>query len=238
MSCEHASNRVPPGLAPPLGVPAAVLRSHVAWDPGARELASRLAETVGAPLLAGRYTRLLVDLNRSERNRAVVPRRSFGVAVPGNERLSRAQRAERLARYWRPYRAEVERAVVEAVAARGACLHLSVHTFVPELGGRIRHADAGLLYDPRRAREVAFARALAPLLRARGLAVRMNYPYRGTSDGFTTHLRRRFHESCYAGVEIELNQRVLTGAPNLRRVAFELAKAVAEALGSRSGLAP
>ncbi len=38
----------------------------------------------------------------------------------------------------------------------------------------------------------------------------MNYPYRGASDGLTTHLRKRFHVNEYLGIELEINQELLS----------------------------
>jgi hypothetical protein len=37
----------------------------------------------------------------------------------------------------------------------------------------------------------------------------LNYPYQGTSDGFTTHLRKKFPDSQYVGIELEVNQKHL-----------------------------
>ena len=87
-------------------------------------------------------------------------------------------------------------------------LHISSHSFTPELNGEVRNADIGLLYDPRRIGErrfcelwkVAFA-AAAPALR-----VRRNYPYAGKNDGFTALLRKRHGPNDYVGIELEINQ--------------------------------
>ena len=38
--------------------------------------------------------------------------------------------------------------------------------------------------------------------------IRMNYPYLGKADGFTTSLRHQFQER-YIGIELELNQELL-----------------------------
>jgi len=46
-------------------------------------------------------------------------------------------------------------------------------------------------------------------LEAQGLRVRMNYPYSGTSDGFTTQLRKQLPAARYAALEIETNQGLL-----------------------------
>jgi hypothetical protein len=41
--------------------------------------------------------------------------------------------------------------------------------------------------------------------------VRRNYPYRGDADGLTTHLRKRYPDGRYTGVEIEVNQKHTLG---------------------------
>jgi hypothetical protein len=37
--------------------------------------------------------------------------------------------------------------------------------------------------------------------------VKMNQPYKGTDDGFTTYLRKKFDPEHYAGIELEVNQK-------------------------------
>ena len=49
--------------------------------------------------------------------------------------------------------------------------------------------------------------ALAPELR-----VRRNYPYAGKGDGLTSHLRVRFAQSDYVGIELEVNQGIVFAA--------------------------
>jgi hypothetical protein len=58
------------------------------------------------------------------------------------------------------------------------------------------------------------------------LRVRLNYPYRGTSDGLTTALRREHAAASYIGIEIEMNQRLIGSAlagPRLAWLAARLA---------------
>src|SRR5262249_733660 len=111
------------------------------------------------------------------------------------------------------------------------CLHWSMHSFTPAVNGVRRDCDVGLLYDPGCRREAALARRLRPLIAAHGLRVRMNYPYRGTSDGFTTQLRRQFPASSYAAFELETNQSLLRTTSDARRVGRLLVDAIASLLG-------
>lgn len=230
ITCEHASNAVPKGLRPGLGIGGAVLRTHVAWDPGAREVASILADRLGAAQFMGRYTRLLVDLNRSRGSRQLIPKESFGIEIPGNKKLTRKQRDERIEKFWEPYRDVVERAVARAIERAGSCLHLSVHSFTPELDGEVRDAEMGLLYDPRRAPERRFAERVAAALEEQHAAVRMNYPYKGTADGFTAYLRKTHPAARYIGVEIELNQNTVETNRQRWRVGRLLTEAIAAAI--------
>jgi hypothetical protein len=41
------------------------------------------------------------------------------------------------------------------------------------------------------------------------LRVRRNYPYAGKGDGLTSHLRVRFTQSNYVGIELEVNQGIV-----------------------------
>jgi predicted N-formylglutamate amidohydrolase len=200
LTCEHGGHGVPRELQPLFHHRTALLRSHRGWDPGALVMARFLARELNAPLIAATVSRLVVDLNRSPRHRNLFS--ALTRECPDLER----QRI--LARYYTPYRQQVEMAVTRYAESGKPVLHLSLHSFTPVLNGLRRNANIGILYDPARAREARFARWLrAALLREDpALRVRCNYPYRGTADGFTTWLRRRQLPSLYAGIELEINQ--------------------------------
>jgi predicted N-formylglutamate amidohydrolase len=225
VSCEHASNRLPAAYRR-LGLPARIFATHFAWDLGAAPVARRLAREIAAPLHLGRWTRLLIDLNRSANNRSLIPERAFGLAVPGNRLLAPEERGRRLLRYYLPYRSAVLADIEGAIRRHGICLHLSVHSFTPRLHGTDRNGDVGLLYDPSRRAERQFVELAAKTLSDAGLHVRLNYPYRGTADCLNVFCRRAFPASTYVGVEIELNQRLAV------RLGGAFARAVADAVAA------
>ncbi len=212
LTCEHASRALPPRWRARFAADSRRLRSHRGWDPGAADVARALARSLGAPLLLGDVTRLLVDLNRSPHNPAV-----FGAFA---RELSPAERAWLLERYHAPHwRAVVE--AVEAARARGDwVLHVAVHSFAPVVRGERRAFDVGLLYDPRRAPERRLAAEWKTRLASSDppLRVRRNQPYRGRSDGLPTALRRRFAARDYCGIELELGQALLRDAGRRRRL--------------------
>ena len=201
LSCEHGGKRVPTAHRALFAGAERALASHRGWDPGALALAEHLAHRFAAPLYASRTTRLLVELNRSPRHPALFS--EFSRALDPDERR------RVLARHYLPHREALRRSVAHRLGQGGHVLHVAVHTFAPALGGAVRNADLGLLYDPSRLLEQDFCRRWQAELRARlpRLRVRRNYPYRGAADGITTWLRREFPAERYLGLELEVNQR-------------------------------
>ncbi|MGE5526059.1 MAG: N-formylglutamate amidohydrolase [Rhodospirillaceae bacterium] len=205
ITCEHGGNRIPAPYRNYFTGHEALLRSHRGHDPGALVLARELARACSAPLVYSTTSRLLIELNRSPGHR-----RLYSDVTRG---LSPDEKKELFAHYYLPYRLEVERYVAAAVRSSRRVIHVSSHSFTPVLDGERRNTDIGLLYDPSREPEASLCLAWrAALLAAMPhLVVRRNYPYRGTSDGLTTHLRRHFRPSQYIGIEIEVNQKHALG---------------------------
>ncbi|UCC71496.1 MAG: N-formylglutamate amidohydrolase [Gemmatimonadota bacterium] len=228
ISCEHASNLLPARYGN-LGLGRRALESHIAWDRGARSIARHCARRLACSYHEGRYSRLLIDLNRSPHHAKLIPKVAFGVQVPGNTELSEAERRARIVEYYQPYRERLLDDLRRAIRSSGACLHFAVHTFAPRVGRSARRADIGVLYDPGRLREKQTAQALAAWYRRQGLSTRCNYPYRGTSDGITAFCRRHFTGDRYLGIEIEVNQRLLRRSAS-RRTPKRIVAAGLEAL--------
>lgn len=166
-------------------------------------MAQDLATAFDGALVTSTVSRLLVDLNRS-----VGHPQLFSETI---RRLPPPVREEILAQYYRPYREQVEHLVAQAVADGQRVIHISSHSFTPELNGKVRNADVGLLYDPARHGEVELcARWRATLAElAPSLRVRRNYPYAGKGDGLTAYLRQRFAPNTYIGIELEVNQQIV-----------------------------
>lgn len=222
VSCEHAGNDIPPDHAALFVSPEArrALESHRGWDPGSLEVAEGLAPVVDAPLVVQRVSRLLVECNRSLDH----PR----LFSEFSRRLSDTQRAEVVERYWREHREQVRTTVRSAIAG-ATVVHVGVHTFTPEWKGRRRATDVGLLHDPRRPAEAGLVRRWRRAMTASpdlgGLAIHLNRPYRGWTDGLTTTLRAELPGSCYLGIELEVSQAVAD-----RGIGVRLGHALVEAL--------
>lgn len=199
VTCEHGGNRIPQRYRSYFAGHEALLQTHRGYDPGALTMARELAQQLGAPLFYSTISRLLVDLNRSLGHPHLYSEATRDAA----------ERLEILGQYYLPYRHKVESAIEQALAQGARAIHISSHSFTPQLDGDVRNADIGLLYDPARAEEAELCARWRAALKAStpGTRVRRNYPYTGKSDGLTAHLRRRFAPGDYLGIELEINQR-------------------------------
>jgi predicted N-formylglutamate amidohydrolase len=216
VTCEHGGNRIPLRYRPLFDGYEQLLQTHRGYDPGALRLAREMAAMLDAALFTSTVSRLLVDLNRSLPHPRLFSEVTRAAAEP--------VRQEILQRYYFPYRTKVEALVAQAIARGQRVVQLSCHSFTPQLNGKVRNADIGLLYGTERPAEAAFCRQWQIALKARDpdLKVRLNYPYAGNDDGFTTALRPRLPAERYLGIEVEVNQRHILGTPRHWRRTREL----------------
>ena len=224
-TCEHGGNRIPARYRTLFAGQRALLDSHRGYDSGALRVAKALAKDFDAPLVAATVSRLLVDLNRSLGHRQVFS--------PATRAAPATLRATIVDEHYRPYRTEVEHLVRGSVARGRRVIHVASHSFTPVLDGKVRTADIGLLYDPRRRPESALCARWKDALAARApaLRVRRNYPYAGKGDGMTSYLRKRFGPADYVGVELEVNQQIVAAGglrfSALRRLLIETLRSAA-----------
>ena len=229
ITCEHGGNRIPPRHRHLFHGHEDLLQTHRGYDAGGLTMAKDLAEAFRAPLFMATISRLLIDLNRS-----IGHPRLYSEATRA---APAGVRREILETHYLPYRNQVEAHIANEIAKGRRVVHISSHSFTPVLDGEVRNAHIGLLYDPGRAAEAELCKAWQTALKtsAPETRVRRNYPYTGKSDGFTAHLRRRFAQARYAGIELEVNQQqVLQGGHGWRR----LRKAIIAALQASIAISP
>lgn len=176
LTCEHAGRILPLSLGD-LGVNAAEMDRHIAYDIGAAGLSRMLAERLDAPLLMQRYSRLVVDCNRPFDARDCFPEVSDGTTIPANHGLSEDDRRDRYQQIHVPFHQAVSAVISGRLAAEFPVVLVSLHSFTQRMvaTGDIRTCDLGLLFnrDPRFSHALMNAvTGLAPDLR-----VEFNTPY-------------------------------------------------------------
>ena len=215
LTCEHASNKLPAAFKK--FVPADVQKTHRAYDIGALQVFRKLVKFAKPEFSCeGKFSRLFVDLNRTITTKSAF-REYYGKLEASD--LAAAKKMKASANdYWMEYRENVEKFVAKNVntskkgtksaASNAAIVHLGIHSFTPVLNGMTRNTDIGILYDPARPLERKYAQVIKDEIKRLypHMKVRFNSPYKGTSDGLTTSLRKKFGPH-YVGIEIEINQK-------------------------------
>jgi predicted N-formylglutamate amidohydrolase len=203
LACDHASNAVPASLDG-LGLLAADLEGHIAWDAGAAEVTRLLAARLDARCVLAGYSRLVIDCNRAPDHETSIPVESDGLVVPGNVKLSAQDRTRRQATVFHPYHSALAEAI-DAVRARGqAPVLIAVHSFTPVMDGFARPWHVAVLW----AHNPQLPLPLMAALRARGdLVVGDNQPYSGREQyGYTMDVHAGGTDIPHALIEIRADQ--------------------------------
>ncbi len=217
--CEHASNYIPDRYAG-LGLSPEILNSHIAWDPGARAVAERIGENLGAPLIACEYSRLLFDCNRPPDRADAICEESDNINIPGNHGLTSAERQRRAEDFYFPFYARIEE------AAKNKSAIVTIHSFTPVYKGKKRDVELGILHDV----DSRLADALLEIIANHtDLTVKRNEPY-GPADGVTHTLKAHALPDGKLNVMIEIRNDLIADAPSQTTIADMLSRVIADAL--------
>lgn len=223
--CDHASNALPPRFGT-LGLDPALFATHIAYDIGAAVVTRALAAAYGAPALLGRWSRLLIDLNRGPEDPTLVMKLSDGSIIPGNRDADADDVARRIAQFHAPYHAAIRRELDRI--GEGAVV-ISIHSFTPSWKAVPRIWDVGILYD-------CDTRLSAPLmarLAQGGFTVGDNEPYTGALEGDTLYTHGTLRGLPH--VLIEVRQDLIAGEAQAQAFASRLKPILDAALGDMHG---
>lgn len=218
-ACEHASNRIPRSLGS-LGLTPAGLSSHIAWDPGALEVARHLSGIVDGPLVAPRISRLVFDCNRPPSAPDGIVEVSEDQPIPGNRGLAEAEVQARVAEVYEPFHDALREVLRARLDRRRPPMLVTIHSFTPVFLGRSREVELGVLYDL----DTRLADALMKHAAAvTGLEVRRNDPY-GPADGVTHTLKQHGIRNGLLNAMLEIRNDLIADEAASRRMADMLAE--------------
>src|SRR5581483_3690992 len=183
-----------------LGVSEDELIRHIAWDVGIAGVAERLANMLDAHLIAQRYSRLVIDCNRSPEVASSIPVMSEATAIPRNEGISDGERAARRREIFEPYHQRIDAVIDGRIHGKRPTLLVSLHSFTPVYAGVTRPWHIGALYH----RDKMLSPLLLQALRAEGdLVVGDNEPYAVNDDtDYTIPMHGEARGLVNTGIEI------------------------------------
>jgi len=144
--CEHAGRAVPAALRD-LGVAAAEMERHIAFDIGAAGLARNLATELDATLVMQRYSRLVIDCNRPFEALDCMPASSDGTAIPFNCDLTHWDRMPRFDEIHRPFHDYISRLLDRRQADNSPTVLATIHSFTPRFANKYRPWQLGVCFN-------------------------------------------------------------------------------------------
>ncbi len=219
---DHAMRHLPEKYGT-LGLEPSEFERHIAYDIGAEALTRELAGKLACPAVMARFSRLLIDPNRGVDDPTLVRQLYDGSVIPGNYPLSGAELSCRLENFYQPFRKAVRDLIADMWGSAGRPpLVVSIHSFTPSMGGKVRPWHAGVLWD-------ADPRAAKPLIEMLegepGLIAGDNEPYDGALHGDT------LHEICTAegicNLLLEVRQDLISDTAGVREWTERLAPMMA-----------
>jgi len=216
--CDHAGRRIPRSLGT-LGLSESELQRHIAWDIGARGVASQMAHALDAILIAQTYSRLVIDCNRPIGAPTSITPRSERTDIPGNQGISPEEASARASEIFVPYHARITAELDRRRAIGAPTLLISMHSFTPVFHEVARPWHIGMLYN----RDTRLARVLLELIRTEGKwVVGDNEPY-SVSDGTDYAIPIHGEQRGLPHVEIEVRQDLIADEAGQRKWAERLA---------------
>lgn len=221
--CEHGGRQLPQAMGD-LGLSEKELESHIAWDPGAAEVAIEVARQLDSPLVLQRYSRLIYDCNRPPTSDDAMRSVSEVTRITGNENLSDEEKTWRTENIYEPFHAAVD----VQLDKRDDPVLITVHSFTPVYNGKRRDVGVGILHD----KDGRLADAiLANNKFDDDIKVARNDPY-GPKDGVTHTLQLHTNGTEILNVMVEIRNDLIDDEASQKHYADKLVETIKAAMSS------
>ncbi len=222
--CEHASNTIPAAWGD-LGLSAEARVAHIAWDPGALDLARGMARALGACLVHAPVSRLVYDLNRSPDHPGAMPVRSEVFDIPGNAGLQAPARLARTRAVYQAFHDDLHGVVAGRLAVGVVPVMVTVHSFTPVWHGTQRQVEFGVIHDA----DPDLALGIVAAAAGSGLRVALNQPY-AAADGVTHTLRLHAGPYGLRNAMLEVRNDLIATPDAAATMALRIAPMIARAM--------
>ena len=216
---DHASNHVPKENNN-LGLPISFLNQHIAFDIGVKELSLDLSNRLKCKVIQGKYSRLLIDLNRDLDDPTVIPVIVDRKIIPGNIRLSKSEVKLRVKKIYNKYHNEIDR----TIRTENIKVILSLHSFNPIFKNKKRLLEFGILSNE----DKNLSSIIIDQLRLQKLNVGDNKPYKGNLIGDSMYRHGLRNKLPHALIEVRND--LLSNPTKIKRVSRLLHKTIVNSL--------
>ena len=216
---DHASNYIPKDKNK-LGLIDSFLDQHIAFDIGVKELSLDLSNRLKCRVIQGKYSRLLIDLNRDLDDPTVIPEIVDRKIIPGNIGLSKSEVRSRVKEIYNEYHHEINRTIKNEKVK----VILSLHSFNPIFKNKKRLLKFGILSNE----DKNLSRIIIDQLRLQKLNVGDNKPYKGDLIGDSMYRHGLRNKLPHALIEVRND--LLSNPTKIKRVSKLLHKTIVKSL--------
>ena len=216
---DHASNYLPKENNK-LGLSNTLLNQHIAFDIGVKELSLDLSNRLKCKVIQGKYSRLLIDLNRDLTDPTVIPEIVDRKIIPGNIGLSKSELRLRIKKIYNKYHNEIDRTIRNEKVK----VILSIHSFNPIFKNKKRLLEFGILSNE----DKNLSSIIIDQLRLQKLNVGDNKPYKGNLIGDSMYRHGLRNKLPHALIEVRND--LLSNSSKIKRVSRLLHKTISKSL--------
>ena len=216
---DHASNYIPKKNNK-LGLKNSFLNQHIAFDIGVKELSLDLSNQLKCRIIQGKYSRLLIDLNRDLNDPTVIPEIVDGKIIPGNIGLSKSELRLRIKKIYNKYHHKIN----QTIKNKKIKVILSLHSFNPIFKNKRRLLEFGILSNE----DKNLSSIIIDQLKLQKLNVGDNKPYRGNLIGDSMYRHGLKNKLPHALIEVRND--LLSNPTKIKRVSRLLHKTIVKSL--------
>ena len=216
---DHASNYLPKENDK-LGLKSAFLNQHIAFDIGVKELSLDLSNRLKCKVIQGKYSRLLIDLNRDLNDPTVIPEIVDSKIIPGNIGLSKSEVRLRIKKIYNKYHHKID----QTIKNKKVKVILSLHSFNPIFKNKRRTLEFGILSNE----DKNLSSIIIDQLKLQKLNVGDNKPYRGNLIGDSMYRHGLKNKLPHALIEVRND--LLSNPTKIKRVSRLLHKTIVKSL--------
>ena len=178
--CDHASNFIPSNYNN-LGLEEKHLKSHIAFDLGAKKFCQILSEELKQTSFYSNFSRLLIDPNRSEYSKQLIISKSAEIEIPGNQIIDNSEKEKRLKLFHRKYHLGLSNLITKKKKEFDKVYLISIHSFTKKFIDKKRGIEIGLLWNKNMNLLVPIQKSLTDL----NIHFGRNFPYSGFHYNYT-----------------------------------------------------
>ena len=180
------------------------MHTHWAWDIGVEHLVRELVRLGSSQAILARFSRLLVDPNRSLDRPDLIVSSIEDHELSFNQNITDEEREHRLEKYYRPYHNAFDEMVRIRSEAPDPFVLISVHSFTPIWKRNLRTMDVGLLFNGYE----DIVQRLDQAFQEQDFFTAQNEPYSG-ANGFMFSVYQKGQRYNVPHLELEFNQSLL-----------------------------